>query len=118
MSHDQRVLELIEKVAVFFAERRMGAPILLFLESIKPLNFIGSQVMYFFAPFANVLFSGNQFEEFAAIISQRENIELLIKRIDQLDEKYNEEHRKREKLKRARFWKKIKGFFSKSALLH
>ncbi|MCL2063627.1 MAG: hypothetical protein FWG98_04560 [Candidatus Cloacimonetes bacterium] len=102
-----RAKELIEKVAVFFAERRMGAPALLFLESMRPLSFIGSQIMYFLAPFANVLFQGQEFEEFAAVLSDRDNVQILIQRIDELDEKLNEERRKSEKLKRQKFWKKI-----------
>ena len=110
----ERTRELIEKVALFFAERRMGAPALLFLESMRPLSFVGSQIMYFLAPFANVLLSGNEFEEFAAVMSDRENVQLLIQRIDELDEKLNEERRKAESIKRQKFWNKIKKFFKKS----
>ena len=107
----ERTAELIEKVAMFFAERRLGAPALLFLESFRPLNFIGSQIMYFLTPFANVLFANREFEEFAAIMGERENIQLLIKRIDELDEKLNAEQRQRESIKRKRFWNKVKRFF-------
>ena len=109
----ERSRELIEKVAIFFAERRMGAPALLFLESMRPLNFIGSQLMYFVAPFANVVFKGNEFEEFAAVMGERENIQLLIQRIDELDEEYHREKREKEALKRKKFWKKVKNIFKK-----
>ena len=109
----ERAKELIEKVATFFAERRMGAPALLFLESMRPLSFLGSQIMYFLAPFANVLFRGNEFEEFAAILNDRDNVQLLIQRIDELDEKFHEEKRKIERLKRQKFWKKVKEFWKK-----
>ena len=103
----ERTRELIEKVAKFFAERRLGAPALLFLESVRPLNFIGSQIMYFISPFINVLFSSNEFEEFAAVMSERENVHLLITRIDELDEELNKEQREREAIKRQKFWKKM-----------
>ena len=104
----ERSRELIEIVAKFFASRRLGAPALLFLESMKPLNFIGSQIMYFIAPFANVLFKGDEFEEFAAMLGERENINLLIQRIDELDEELNKEQRKKEALKRQKFFNRIK----------
>ena len=109
----ERAVELIEKVAVFFASRRMGAPAILFLESLRPLHFIGSQIMYFLSPFANVIFKGAEFEEFAAIMSDGENVRLLIQRIDDLDEQYNQEQRKIERIKRKKFWKKFKSFFIK-----
>jgi len=110
----ERALELIEKVSVFFASRRMGAPAILLLESVRPMNFIGSQVMYFLAPFANILFKGNEFEEFAALMQDRESVEIMIKRIDELDEQFNEEARAKERLKRQKFWRKVKGWFKKT----
>jgi len=110
----ERTVELIEKIATFIAERRMGAPAILFLESVKPLNFIGSQVMYFFAPFANVIFKEQEFEEFACIMGERENVQILIKRIDELDEEINDEIRKKEKIKRQKFWRKLKNKFKKN----
>jgi len=109
----ERTLYLIDKVAKFFAERRMGAPAILFCESMRPLNFIGSQVMYMITPFVNVIFQGREFEEFAAIMNERENMDLLIKRIDALDEEYNAEQREKERLKRQRFWRRVKGVFSR-----
>ena len=109
----ERSLELLEKAAVFFASRRMGAPAIMLFESVRPLHFIGSQAMYFLAPFANILFKGPEFEEFAAIMNEEENVRYLIKRIDDLDEIYNAEERERERLGRARFWKKMKNIFKK-----
>ncbi|MCK9328310.1 MAG: hypothetical protein PHY08_04360 [Candidatus Cloacimonetes bacterium] len=109
----ERALELIDKVAVFFASRRMGAPALLFLESMRPLHFIGSQIMYFLSPFAGIIFKGEEFEEFAALLSDHENVQLLINRIDELDEKFNEEQRKLERIKRKKNWEKFKSFFKK-----
>jgi hypothetical protein len=109
----ERALEIMEKTATFFAVRRMGAPAILLFESIRPLHFIGSQIMYFVSPFANVLFQGKEFEEFAAIMQEEENVRYLIQRIDELDEQFNGEQREKEKLKRKKFWNKIKSFFKK-----
>jgi len=109
----ERKIELIEKAATFFAQRRMGAPAILFFESMRPLSFIGSQIMYFVSPFASVIFQGDEFEEFAAIFEDPENVRLLIDRIDILDEQFYAEQRANERLKRKRFWNKVKGFFKK-----
>jgi hypothetical protein len=91
----------------------MGAPALMFLESVRPLTFIGSQAMFFVAPFANILFKGDEFEEFAAMMSDRKYTDLLLKRIDELDEELNREIRERDRAKRKKFWKKIKNIFKK-----
>jgi len=108
----ERKVELIEKVASFIAQRRMGAPAILFFESMRPLSFIGSQIMYFLSPFASIIFKGDEYEEFATVMHDPENVGLLISRIDDLDEQFNKEQREIERLKRKRFWGKVKSFFS------
>ena len=110
----ERAKELIEKVAKFVAERRMGAPAILFLESVRPLTFVGSQVMYFISPFITTLFNSKEFEEFSAMMTERHNADLLIKRIDELDEEFHREYREKEKIKRTKFFNKIKSIFKKN----
>ena len=39
--------ELLRKVAQKVVDRRMTVPAIIFLESVKPLSYIGSQVMVF-----------------------------------------------------------------------
>jgi len=109
----ERTLELLDKIAEFIASRRMGAPALLFLESVRPLHFLGSQVMFFLAPFANVLFSGQEFEEFATILEKEENVRYLIHKIDLLDEEMNRVIREQERMKRRKLFNRIKTLFSK-----
>ncbi|HDH99802.1 MAG TPA: hypothetical protein ENF74_02295, partial [Firmicutes bacterium] len=43
-------LALVEKVARAVARRGLATPALMFLESVRPLNFIGSQAMIFLEP--------------------------------------------------------------------
>ena len=109
----ERTAELIEKVAKFIAERRMGAPAILFMESVRPLSFLGSQVMYFISPFVKIIFQGDEFEEFAAIMQDHENMRLLIQRIDDLDEQYNIEARENDRIKRKKFWNKVGNIFKR-----
>jgi hypothetical protein len=84
----------------------MAPAAILSIESLKPLNFIGSQLMYTVGPFAEVFFSPKEYQEFAALLENREYVNMLINRIDELDdETYSEERkqaRQRRKLKRAR----------------
>jgi hypothetical protein len=73
---------LLESLARWLAERRMTVPAVLFLESMKPLNFVGSQAMYFFEPMVKAFFTGDQFTRFARILERRENVEILVRLIE------------------------------------
>lgn len=104
----ERALELIEKSAKAIASRRMASPAILAIESLRPLNFLGSQILYFLAPFAQVIFNPKEYEEFAAMIEKDEYIHLLLKRIDELDIEYFSQERLQAKLKRQRRWNEFK----------
>ena len=77
--------ELLDRLAAKVVDWKMTAPAILFLESVKPLNYIGSQVLVFFAPFVNSLFAVQDYDEFTALMEDRENIERLLKRIEEKD---------------------------------
>ena len=109
----ERALELIDKTAKAIASRRMASPAILAIESLRPLNFLGSQIMYFFAPFAQIIFNKKEYEEFAAMIENDEYVLLLLKRIDELDIEYFAEERKQAKLKRQKKWNNIKNSIKK-----
>ena len=67
---------LIKKISVLVVERRMALPALLFLESIGPLNFVGSQVMHFLNPIADMLGS-TEWGHLAELLERRGGIKLL-----------------------------------------
>src|SRR2546427_12443486 len=47
---------LLERVAATVVERGMATPAILFLESVGPMNFLGSQALHFFTPILEVAF--------------------------------------------------------------
>ena len=64
--------------------RRGLAPCALFmLETVKPLNFIGSQLMYGLGPIASLVFDRDKWEELAHTLEDREAIERLMQRIEE-----------------------------------
>jgi hypothetical protein len=75
-------LTLIQKVADAVVRRRMSAPAVLFLESIKPLNYVASQVATFFQPFLTTCFNRADCERVSRLLERREAIELLIAAIE------------------------------------
>jgi len=78
---------LLQKVATFIVKRRLTAPAVLTLEMCKPLHLIGGQLMIALNPFVQVIFNTTDFQKFALIIEQDQNLERLIQLIEQTSEK-------------------------------
>jgi hypothetical protein len=76
---------VLDKVARKVVDRRMAVPAIVFLESVKPLNFIGSQAMVFFEPIVQTLFNLKDYDTFRCALEKRESIEILLLKIEALD---------------------------------
>ncbi len=76
---------VIEKLAQKVVDRSMTVPAIMFLESVKPLNFIGSQAMVFFEPIVQSVFNFRDYDTLRTALEKRPTIEILIQRIEALD---------------------------------
>lgn len=79
--------ELIEQVARKIHEYQMETPAILLLESSKPLVWIGGEMgRFFITPFVPIISDkwGVKSEKFFLIFEKRENVERLLKRLEQL----------------------------------
>ena len=74
--------ELLEQVAVYVVRRGLGTAAVFFLESSKPMSFVGSQALVFFEPFIRVFLSTERYQRFAELMEHRSNFEYLIQRIE------------------------------------
>ncbi|RKU31083.1 hypothetical protein C6497_02795 [Candidatus Poribacteria bacterium] len=74
---------LLEKLAEWVVSKNLTTPAILFLETGKPLNFLGSQLLIAFSPFIQAFFKGEQYQKVALILEKDENVELLIELIEQ-----------------------------------
>ncbi len=79
--------ELLDKLAKKIAKWQMGVPAIMFLESIKPLSFIGSQVLVFLDPLVKSVFTSSDYDEYTKLMEDRGNVELLIRKIEDLTSK-------------------------------
>jgi hypothetical protein len=86
--------ELINKVAGKIVRMRMTVPAIFFLESSKPLAFLGSQLLIFFEPFIQTLFNIRQYQRFALLMEHHENWERLIRKMEDLEAEYTEKEKK------------------------
>jgi hypothetical protein len=97
--------ELIEKIARAVVERNLTAPAIFFLESTKPLSFIGSQVMVFFDPLVRSIFNVRGYDDVRLALEDRENINRLLAAIESYDAAWRakvKEEKKKRRAKRAR----------------
>jgi len=77
---------LIEKIARRVVQWRLTVPAIVVLESAKPLSFVASQVMVFFEPIVQSLFSFKDYRDFYEMLEDRKNIELLIQAIERAED--------------------------------
>jgi hypothetical protein len=120
--------DLLNRLATKIVQKQMTVPAIMFLESVKPLNWIGSQVMVFLDPFvsaivgdkSSILFSYKDYNLLRQMMERRENTERLLQKIEELDaiqyEKERAEKRRQKAEQKAkgggrlkRFWRKLFG---------
>jgi len=77
---------ILRRLAAKVVEWKMTVPAILFLESVKPLNYIGAQAMIFFEPFVQTVFNLKDYDTFRIMMEKRENVERLLLKIEELDD--------------------------------
>ena len=68
---------LLEHIAQRLAQRRLEAPAILFLESVGPLHFIGSQVLHGLRPFLELVCDPTELERLTVLLERRDSLEQL-----------------------------------------
>jgi len=95
---NEEELETLEKLARRVVKMNMAVPAIMFLESVRPLNYLGSQVMLFFRPLLGIAsetvnlatapllgFSVDVkfYNRLQEVLEKRASVEALIVRIEQ-----------------------------------
>jgi len=73
---------LMGRVADAIVKRDMAAPATVFLESMGPMNFLGSQALHFLMPIIECAFSVKDVEHVARLLERRDSIPRLISLIE------------------------------------
>ncbi len=81
----EREAVIMEKIANKVVEWKMTVPAIIFLESVKPLNYIGAQALVFFEPFVQTLFNFAEYDTFREMMERRETVERLLLKIEETD---------------------------------
>lgn len=86
---------LLDSVATRVARMGLGVPAIFFLESSKPLSFLGSQLLVFIEPFVKTFIDIKNYDKFCLMMEDRANVEKLIQKVEQYEERAREEQRQK-----------------------
>ena len=76
---------VLGQLASLTVRKGMTVPAILFLETVKPLNYIGSQTLVFFEPIVQSVFNFRHYDALRTALEKRESIEILLRKIEELD---------------------------------
>lgn len=71
-------VQLMERIADVIVKRGMTAPATVFLESMGPMNFLGSQALHFFMPIIECAFNTKEVEQVARMLERRDALSQLV----------------------------------------
>lgn len=71
-------VQLLERIAEVVVKRGMAAPATMFLESMGPMNFLGSQALHFITPIIECAFNTKEVEQVARLLERRDTVTRLI----------------------------------------
>lgn len=80
-------LAVLDKTVDFIVRRKMEATVILALQSLSPMNFIGSQILVVLEPFLDPLIKPEDYQKLVKILEDRQGIELFIQRIEKQSQK-------------------------------
>ena len=95
-AEDVRVADMLAEKVV---RHGLTVPSIMFLESVRPMNFIAGQTMAFFEPIVKGLFDWQSYTVFQQMLEHRGSIPLLMDRIERCDAARNQTQQKVEKAK-------------------
>lgn len=79
--------EFISWASKEVTKRQMTVPAIIFLESIKPMNFISNQLLVGLSPIVLSIFKGKRYDQLTKFLEKRGNIERLLQAIEDEDAK-------------------------------
>jgi hypothetical protein len=114
----ERAKELLAKIANQVVKRKLSVPAIMFIESVKPLSFVGSQALIFMQPIVQAFLNRKEYDEFAVLMEDRENVELLLQEIERQEAEWQAKERaERDEVKKLRkaegkktWWETVKGW--------
>ena len=77
--------KLISDLAQKIVQHGMAVPAIFFLEMVKYMSFISSQLMVFFGPVITVFIQSQSYYRISHLLEERQNVEFLMFDIEQIE---------------------------------
>jgi hypothetical protein len=74
----------LEQVATFIQEHNLRLPLLLMLETGRPLAFLGGQLLWIAQPALSLILPGQWIQQTAQLLEEPEAVTALIARLDEI----------------------------------
>ena len=101
---------LLKRIADEIHKRRLSSAAIVFLESSKPLTFLGNQFLVFANPMVKIFYSGSVYDKMEKLLEDRSNVERLIHLLESMEEEdYRIRKQKRKEKRDAARSRKNKG---------
>jgi len=79
-------MAFMEGIAERLVRRRMAAPAIIFLESMGPLTFLGSQILHALNPLLGVVCDQGELERAARILERRDGVAFFIRLLERKEQ--------------------------------
>jgi len=108
--------ELVRRFARGIVDRGMAMPATLFLESVRPLHFVGGNFLHFLSPMAGLIVPRWELDQLGTLLENREAVPYLVEVIERLENEREAAARAAKRARRAagqvpqrrrwRFWRR------------
>ena len=77
--------QLISNLAQKIVRHGMAVPAIFFLEMVKYMSYIGSQLLVFFGPVITVFIQSQSYYKITHLLEDRQNVEFLMLEIERME---------------------------------
>jgi len=74
--------DAVDRILKQVVKRRMTVPAVMLLETCRPLNYVGSQLLVFFSPLMKIALGTRAQDDFARFLEERGSIDYLLDRLE------------------------------------
>lgn len=78
-------IRAVDRLAGVIVRFGLTVPAILAIESVRPMSFVGSQLMTMLSPSIAALFTAAEWDALASLLEDRRGIDYLLDRIEALD---------------------------------
>ncbi len=75
---------VVERLCRQVVDRGLATPALVFLESLRPLNYVSAQTLHFFNPILSAIADAKACQDLAEFLEHRSSVDYLCRRIEEL----------------------------------